>query len=214
VRLKELMLKNSNNDSDNDIEVGHTCSGRVFREVHLVNLFKKNYGDKGFYSGEESDLTEEEHSEFTRTKEPCREEPETSRTALTIEVSTIIPPFASTKLSNQSNLSHQNAQRTVTSNPPHTQSGNLGISMADDMRLPTFRGDGYEDPDHHRFLCEAMWSMKNITDKTVKRAHFKTTLRDRALSWYMKFVQGATPKSLNSIKNMLTAEFKKPKSKS
>jgi hypothetical protein len=36
------MFKNS--DSDNDTEAGHTHSGRVFREVHLANLFKKNYG--------------------------------------------------------------------------------------------------------------------------------------------------------------------------
>ena len=26
--------------------------------------------------------------------------------------------------------------------------------MADEMRLPIFRGDGYEDPDQHWFLCE------------------------------------------------------------
>jgi hypothetical protein len=45
-----------NLDSDNDTEDGHTRSGRAFREVHLVNLFKKNYGDEGFYSGEEADL--------------------------------------------------------------------------------------------------------------------------------------------------------------
>jgi hypothetical protein len=37
------MFKNSNND--NNIETGHMCSGRAFKEVHLVNLFKKNYGD-------------------------------------------------------------------------------------------------------------------------------------------------------------------------
>jgi hypothetical protein len=54
------MFKNSNND--NDKEAGHTRSGRVFREVHIANLFKKNYGDEGFYSGEETDLTDEEHS--------------------------------------------------------------------------------------------------------------------------------------------------------
>jgi hypothetical protein len=56
------MFKNS--DSDSDTEAGHTCSGRVFREVHLANLFKKNYRDKGFYSGEEADPTDEEHSEY------------------------------------------------------------------------------------------------------------------------------------------------------
>jgi hypothetical protein len=64
------MFKNS--DSDSDTEVGHTCSGRVFREVHLTKLFKKNYGDEGFYSGEEEDLIDEEHSESSRIEEPRR----------------------------------------------------------------------------------------------------------------------------------------------
>jgi hypothetical protein len=82
--LKRLMFKNS--DSDNDTEAGHTRSGRVFRGVHLANLFKKNYGDEGFYSGEEADLTDEEHSEPTRAEEGeaeelRRNEPETSGTA-------------------------------------------------------------------------------------------------------------------------------------
>jgi hypothetical protein len=53
------MFKNS--DSDSDTGAGHTRSGRVFRGVHLANLFKKNYRDEGFYSGEEADLTDEEH---------------------------------------------------------------------------------------------------------------------------------------------------------
>jgi hypothetical protein len=55
------MFKNL--DSDSETEAGYTCSGRVFREVHLANLFKKNYGEEGFYSGEEADLIDEEHSE-------------------------------------------------------------------------------------------------------------------------------------------------------
>jgi hypothetical protein len=72
------MFKNS--DSDNDTEAGHTRNGRAFREVHLANLFKKNYEDKGFYSGEEEDLMDEEHSEPARVEEgkvedPRREEP-------------------------------------------------------------------------------------------------------------------------------------------
>jgi hypothetical protein len=58
------MFKNS--DSDNDIEVGHTRSGRSFREVPLVNLFEQNSTgtDEGLYSGEEEELMNEEHSEF------------------------------------------------------------------------------------------------------------------------------------------------------
>jgi hypothetical protein len=84
--------------------------------------------------------------------------------------------------------------------------------MADEMRLPIFRGDGSEDPDQHWFLCEAVWSIKKVNDEAVKRAQFSTTLRDRALSWYMKFVKGTVqPKPLNDIKTALSAEFKKPK---
>jgi hypothetical protein len=62
--------------------------------------------------------------------------------------------------------------------------------MVDEMRLPTFRGYGSEDPGQHWFLCEVVWSIKNVTNEAVKRAQFGTTLRDHALSWYMKFVQG------------------------
>jgi hypothetical protein len=61
-------------DSDSDTEAGHTRSGRVFREVHLANLFKKNYGEEGFYSGEEAELTDEEHSEPARAEEGKAEE--------------------------------------------------------------------------------------------------------------------------------------------
>jgi hypothetical protein len=87
--------------------------------------------------------------------------------------------------------------------------------MEDKMRLPIFRGDGSEDLDQHWFLCEAVWSIKNITDEAVKRNQFSTTLRDHTLSWYMKLFQGiAQPKPLNEIKNVLVAEFKKPKSES
>jgi hypothetical protein len=112
------MFKNL--DNDNDIEVVHMRSGNVFREVHLTNLFKKNYRDEGFYSGEEVDMTDEEYSKSARTEEPRQEESKTSRIASTVEVSTIILPVTSATLSNQSNLSHQNAQSTVTSSPPHT----------------------------------------------------------------------------------------------
>jgi hypothetical protein len=87
--------------------------------------------------------------------------------------------------------------------------------MEDEMRLPIFKGDGSEDPDQHWFLCEVVWSIKNATDEAVKRAQFSTTLRDRALTWYMKHVQGlAQPKPLNEIKNVLVEEFKKSKSES
>jgi hypothetical protein len=118
------MFKNLYNN--NDTEVGHMCSGRVFREVHLVNLFKKNYREEGLYSGEEADMMDEEHSEPTGTKEGQVEEIhwgelENSKTAQTIEVSNIILPVDSV-VRNQSNPSHQSVQTTVNNSPPHIQS--------------------------------------------------------------------------------------------
>jgi hypothetical protein len=107
-----------------------------------------------------------------------------------LEVSTINPPVVLTTLSNQSNQSSKSHQRNFTTSSSHTQSGNLGRSIADEMRLPTFRGDGSEDLDQHWFLCEFVWIINNVTDEDIKQAQFSTTLQDRAPSWYMKFVQG------------------------
>jgi hypothetical protein len=48
--------------------------------------------------------------------------------------------------------------------------------MADEMRLPTFRGDGYEDLDQHWFLCEDVWSIVGtgkIQGSTLKSAPTK-----------------------------------------
>ena len=65
------MFKNS--DSDNDIKVGHTRSGRTFREVPLVNLFEQIHEplaqDEGFYNGEEEDLLNEEHLGSSRAED-------------------------------------------------------------------------------------------------------------------------------------------------
>jgi hypothetical protein len=66
------MFKNSY--SSIDIEARHTHNRRVFRGVHLENLFKQNYEEEGFYSGEEVDLMDEEHSEPTETEEGRDEE--------------------------------------------------------------------------------------------------------------------------------------------
>jgi hypothetical protein len=83
--------------------------------------------------------------------------------------------------------------------------------MTDEIRLPIFRGDGFEDPDQQWFLCEVVWSIKKVSDESVKRDQFSTTLRDHALRWYMKFVKGVVQhKPLNDIKIAFSAELKKP----
>ena len=54
--------------------------------------------------------------------------------------------------------------------------------MADDIKLPIFRGTRLEDLDQHWFLCEAVWSIKQITDNDINMAQLTTTFRERALS--------------------------------
>jgi hypothetical protein len=50
-----------------------------------------------------------------------------------------------------------------------------------DMKLPIFKGTGLEDTDQHWFLCEAVWSVRQIRDDDEKKAQLITTFRDRAL---------------------------------
>ena len=59
----------NNLDNDSDTEARHMRIGRSFREFPLANLFKQNYRDEGFYSGEEVYLTDKENLESARTKE-------------------------------------------------------------------------------------------------------------------------------------------------
>jgi len=62
--------------------------------------------------------------------------------------------------------------------------------MADNIKLPIFRGTGLEDLDQHWFLCEAMLNVKQVQDNDVKMAQLTTTFRDRALNWFMKYSNG------------------------
>jgi hypothetical protein len=46
---------------------------------------------------------------------------------------------------------------------------------------------GKDDAEKHWFTCEAIWSMKRITDEATKIMQLETTFRDKALTWYMKY---------------------------
>ena len=54
--------------------------------------------------------------------------------------------------------------------------------MADDMKLPVFRGIGLEDLEQHWFLCEAVWHVKKVIDDDIKMAQLTTMFRDRVLN--------------------------------
>ena len=87
--------------------------------------------------------------------------------------------------------------------------------MSDDIKLPIFWGTGTKDPNQHFFLCEAIWSIKQVQDDDTKRGQLATTFRDRALTWFMKFSTSTQqPKTIQEIEDELKKEFKKPKSES
>ena len=77
-------------------------------------------------------------------------------------------------------------QSTPVSYPPPTTSPppprSAMAHMNDDIKLPIFKGTGSEDPEQFWFLCEAVWTAKNITDQDTKRVQLVTSFRDRALT--------------------------------
>lgn len=85
--------------------------------------------------------------------------------------------------------------------------------MGDDMKLPAFKGTRLEDPEQHWFLCEVVWSVKQVIDDDIKMAQLTTTFKDRALNWFMKYSNGQN-RNLVQVKVALIGEFKKSKSES
>ena len=85
--------------------------------------------------------------------------------------------------------------------------------MNDDIKLPVFRGTGSEDPEQFWFLCEAVWTAKNIMDQDIRRVQLVTSFRDRDLAWFMKF-SSTQNHVLADIKTTMIKEFKNPKSES
>ena len=72
----------------------------------------------------------------------------------------------------------------------------------DEMKLPIFNGNGTDDLEQYWFLCEAIWTAQQIIDDDIKKSHLATSLRGRALEWFMRFTQvpqGGTAKTLYEI---------------
>ena len=84
------------------------------------------------------------------------------------------------------------------------------------MKLPIFNGNGLEEPEKHWFLCESIWTVRQVQDSIVKSAHMIMTFRVHSLDWYMMFyvlLGGTRQNSLDQIHNGFIDEFKNPKSK-
>ena len=84
----------------------------------------------------------------------------------------------------------------------------------DEMKLPIFHGNDTDDPEKYWFLCELIWTARQTVNDIIKKSQLETTLRGRALDWYMKFMlvpRGGTMKKLDEIRKGLFEEFKKLK---
>ena len=91
-------------------------------------------------------------------------------------------------------------------------------SMAgEDIRLPTFNGNGAEDPKQCCFLSEVVWMVRLVQNAYLLKAQMITSLKSHPLDYFMKFyvVPPGTPhKTLEEIQVAIISEFKKPKSES
>ena len=76
--------------------------------------------------------------------------------------------------------------------------------MGNFMKLPVFKGLGLEDLEHHWFLCEVVWSMKQVIDDDIKMAQLTTMIRDTALNWFMKY-SNMQVRTLPQVKDALIA---------
>ena len=82
------------------------------------------------------------------------------------------------------------------------------------MKLPLFHGNGTKDLEQYWFMCEEIWTVKQIVDDEVKKGQLETTLWDHALDWFMKFVQvptGTLTNTLAKVSKGLIEEFRKQK---
>ena len=50
-----------------------------------------------------------------------------------------------------------------------------------DIKLPIFNGNGLEDPEQHWFLCEVVWTVRQVQYEAIKKSQMITTFRGRAL---------------------------------
>ena len=74
----------------------------------------------------------------------------------------VTPENPSQSKSNPSPSIPVTGQSTLVSSPPPQSTM---AHMTDDIKLPVFKGTGSKDPEQFWFLCEAVWTAKNITDQ-------------------------------------------------
>jgi hypothetical protein len=55
------------------------------------------------------------------------------------------------------------------------------------LRIFAFHGTGRDDGEKHQFICDAIWSVKQVRDEATNIAELETTFRDKDLTCYIKY---------------------------
>ena len=158
--------------SDFDEQSGLLRSGKIY---------KRNFGS--YTLGQNTEYTPVSSVDPTPDETPSVGNP-----PVTSQWRPIIPENPSQSESNLSPSIPIAGQSTPVSSPPPTTSPppspprSAMAHMNDDIKLPVFKGTGSENPEHFWFLCEAVWTSKNITDQDTRRAQLVTSFGDRALT--------------------------------
>ena len=149
-------------DSESE-EIGHTRSGKRYR-VDYSCLFEDSSDNTRDQSHTHRERIEGGTSYYPFTPQKplgTQNNPAGTPSSSSHTVhSTFIPPTATPP----------SGSNTTNQNPPRRN------RMGDDMKFPTFKGIGVEDPEQHWFLCEAVWTIKQINDDNVKLVQLATTL--------------------------------------
>ena len=86
------------------------------------------------------------------------------------------------------------------------------FSMASLVKLPLFKGLGNEDSDQFWFIARDVWEAQGVTDDHIKKATLVSALKDRALTWYIKYSNDNLNAGVADIQTTLNREFSRTKS--
>ena len=95
------------------------------------------------------------------------------------------------QLVNTSSPSAQGGPLVAAVNPANpvnpVNNPNATLIAGTNVRLPTFNGNGTEDPKQHWFLSKEIQMVCLVNNDDIQKAQMIMNLKGRALDWYMKY---------------------------
>ena len=185
-----------------ELEVGVLRSGRIFK-LGKRRKTERGWWNPSLFEGSEHKLRscedegsydeEEDYSPILEGTKNLDRSNKTSRSEHNYITPTISPETRS-RVSSPGRTSNSDNTSPETSAPegtpqlnPTPENLNANIMAKTDVWLPTFNGNGTEDPEQHWFLCEAVWMVCLVYNSDIKKGQMITTLRGHTLDWLMKF---------------------------